>query len=177
LVFGFIGIKKKLEERNMVHCQNCGQVNMQAGNFCRFCGTKITAMQYSNGANNYNPQPLPAPSSYENAPPRPYSWKTDEYQISETPKNKPINRVQPLANFQPPQNAGLQPFPQAQAMSHGFNCPRCSSQLFPRVTRQISTAGWIVFAVLLVTFFPLFWVGFLIKEEVRTCPVCNFKYR
>ena len=160
----------------MMHCQNCGQVNTQVSNFCRFCGTKMTAMQYSNG-NNYAPLPNPAPINYENAPPRPYSWKTDEYQIPETPKSKPINRVQPLANFQPSPNMAVQPFQQAQAMSHGFNCPRCSSQLFPRVTRQISTAGWIVFAVLLITFFPLFWVGFLIKEEVRTCPVCNFKYR
>ena len=161
----------------MMHCQNCGQVNTQVSNFCRFCGTKMTAMQYSNG-NNYAPLPNPAPINYENAPPRPYSWKTDEYQIPETPKAKPINRVQPLPTFQPPlQNAGMQPFQHQQALSHNFNCPRCNSQLYPRVTRQISTAGWIVFAVLLITFFPLFWVGFLIKEEVRTCPVCNFKYR
>ncbi len=166
----------------MMHCQNCGQVNTQVSNFCRFCGTKMTAMQYSNGANNYNPnnhnpQPNPAPVNYENAPPRPYSWKTDEYQIPETPKGKTINRVQPLANFQPPQNAGMQQYQSSQAVSHAFHCPRCASQLFPRVTRQISSAGWIVFAVLLVIFFPLFWVGFLIKEEVRTCPVCNFRYR
>jgi hypothetical protein len=160
-----------------MHCQNCGQVNTQASNFCRFCGTKITAMHYSNGANNYVPLPNPLPINYENAPPRPYSWKTDEYQIPETPKNKTINRVQPLANFQPPPNAGMQPFQQAPAVSHGFHCPRCNSQLYPRVMRQISTAGWIVFAALLVTIFPLFWIGFLIKEEVRICPVCNFKYR
>src|SRR5215203_1040515 len=161
----------------MMHCQNCGQVNTQASNFCRFCGTKMTAMQYSNG-NNYNPLPNPAPANYENAPPRPYSWKTDEYQIPETPKSKPINRVQPLPGFQPtpPPNMGMQAFQQMPAVSHGFNCPRCQSQLFPRVTRQISTAGWIVFAVLLITFFPLFWVGFYIKEETRICPVCNFKY-
>jgi len=173
----------------MMNCQNCGQVNVQASNFCRFCGTKFTAPQYSNG-NNYNPysngnnnpanNPLnnPIGNSYENAPPRPYSWKTDEYQVSEdkTPKSKTINRVQPLANFQNQQNMGVQPF-QNQGMSQNFNCPRCSSRLFPRTTRQISTAGWIVFAVLLITFFPLFWVGFLIKEEVQTCPVCNYKYR
>lgn len=179
----------------MMHCQNCGQVNTQASNFCRFCGTKFTAMQYSNGNNptpysngsNYNPvnNPLSNPinnplgNSYENAPPRPYSWKTDEYQISDdkTPKSKTINRVQPLANFQTQQNANLQPFQQQQAMSQNFHCPRCNSQLFPRNVRQISTAGWIVFAVLLVTFFPLFWIGFLIKEDVQSCPICNYRYR
>lgn len=160
----------------MMHCQNCGQVNTQASNFCRFCGTKFTAMQYSN-QNNFPPLPNPAPVNYENAPPRPYSWKTDEFQIPDdkTPKAKPVNRVQPLANFQAPGNTAVQPF-QTAAVSHNFRCPRCSSQLYPRVTRQISTAGWIVFAVLLLTFFPLFWIGFLIKEEVRICPVCNFKY-
>ena len=170
----------------MMHCQNCGQTNAQASNFCRFCGTKVTPMHYSNGNNNFNPnfyqpQPAPAPVNYEQSPPRPYSWKTDEFQLpdNKAPKNKTINRVQPLGNFQAPAtNAGLQMFPQSHAaISHNFNCPRCASQLFPRVTRQISTAGWIVFAVLLVTFFPLFWVGFLIKEDVRTCPVCNFKYQ
>ena len=146
----------------------------------------MTPMQSSYGNNYppnfYQPQPEPAPVNYEQAPPRPYSWKTDEFQIppdNKQSKNKPINRVQPLGNFQAPTtNAGLQTFQQSQAaVSHNFHCPRCSSQLFPRVTRQISTAGWVVFAVLLVTFFPLFWVGFLIKEDVRTCPVCNFRYQ
>ncbi len=164
-----------------MHCQNCGQLNTQAGNFCRFCGTKFTMVQYSN-ANNYNPMPMQMPNppapNYENAPPRPYSWKTDEYQISDDkmPKLKPVNRVPPLPNFQPQQNMGIQPFQQQQAMSHNFHCPRCNSQIFPQIMRQISTAGWIVFAVLLITFFPLFWIGFLIKEEVRVCQVCNFKY-
>lgn len=158
-----------------MHCQNCGQFNTQASNFCRFCGTKFTATQYPN--DNYNPMPNPAPTNYESAPPRPYSWKTDEYQLpEEKSKAKTINRVQPLGNFQTQQNAGIQPF-QQQAMSHNFGCPRCASQLMPRYTRQISTAGWIVFAVLLLMFFPLFWIGFLIKEDVRVCPVCNFKYQ
>jgi hypothetical protein len=166
----------------MTHCQNCGQVNTQAGNFCRFCGTKFTAMQYSN-KNNYNPLPNPAPSlqsNYENSPPpRPYSWKTDEYQIPEdkTPKSKPFDRVPPLPNFQTQQNMAMQSFQPAPVMSPNFHCPRCSSQNFPLITRQISTGGWIVFAVLLVTFFPLFWIGLLIKEEVQICPVCKFKYQ
>jgi RNA polymerase subunit RPABC4/transcription elongation factor Spt4 len=169
----------------MMHCQNCGQVNTQSGNFCRFCGTKFTTMQYSNN-NNYDPQPNPAPANYENAPPRPYSWKTDEYQLPEdkTPKAKTINRVQPLSNVPPPlpsfqngQNAAMQTFQQSAMANQNFHCPRCHSNLFPRVTRQISTAGWIVFAVLLLAFFPLFWIGFLIKEDVRTCPVCNYKYQ
>jgi hypothetical protein len=172
-----------------MHCQNCGKVNTQASNFCRFCGTKFTAMQNFNAANynpqqnlnngNYNPQPNPAPVNYEDAPPRPYSWKTDEFQVNDNknPKAKPIDRVQPLPNFQPQANMGVQPFQQQQQMmGQGFHCPRCASNLYPRITRQISTAGWIVFAVLLLFFFPLFWIGFFIKEDVKICPVCNYKY-
>ncbi len=162
----------------MMHCQNCGQINTQASNFCRFCGTKFAQAQFSNNNhNNYNAGNNFSASNYEYAPPRPYSWKTDEFQISEnkSPKNKPINRVQPLAEFQTRQNVAVQPFQHSPAMTNNYHCPRCHSQLFPRTTRQISTAGWIVFAVLLVTFFPLFWIGLLIKDEVRVCPVCNLK--
>jgi len=163
-----------------MYCQNCGQVNTQTSNFCRFCGTKMTPSQTANQNNYYNPVKNPpvnnTANDYEYSPPRPYSWKTDEFQIQPDKKTKTINRVQPLGNFQPPPNAGMQTYQQPQAVSQNFHCPRCASNLFPRITRQISTAGWIVFAVLLLTFFPLFWIGFLIKEDVRVCPVCNYKY-
>jgi hypothetical protein len=45
----------------------------------------------------------------------------------------------------------------------------------PRTTRRISTGGWVVFVVLLVVFFPLFWIGLLIKEENRVCRVCRVR--
>ena len=153
----------------MIQCTNCGQVNNDTSNFCRFCGTKFLQSQTSNEA------------SYEYSPPRPYSWKTDEFQVAENKKPRPpqpINQVQPVGN---PWAAHQSPRPQPlvhqqqQNMAHGYLCPRCSSQLFPRFERKISTAGWIVFAVLLVTFFPLFWIGLLIKEDVRVCPVCNLR--
>ncbi len=149
----------------MIECQNCGQVNTQTSNFCRFCGTKFLPSQFTNGEN------------YDFAPPRPYSWKTDEFQISDNKirKTQQINRVQPLIN--PPMPSRPQPllYQQPNYMAHNARCPRCSAQLFPRYERRISTAGWIVFAVLLVVFFPLFWIGLLIKEDVRVCPVCNLR--
>jgi RNA polymerase subunit RPABC4/transcription elongation factor Spt4 len=162
-----------------MHCQNCGQTNTQASNFCRFCGTKFTQVQYSNGQNNYanNNVNNSNAANYESAPPRPYSWKTDEYQISDNKnsKAKQISRVQPLADFRTQPDVAVQPFQQQQAISNNYHCPRCNSQLYPRNVRQISTGGWITFAVLLVTFFPLFWIGLLIKEDVRICPICNLK--
>jgi len=151
----------------MIQCQNCGQVNTQTSNFCRFCGTKFLQSQFTNG------------NGYEFSPPRPYSWKTDEFQISEskTRKNQQINQVRPLAGQMPNQPPKPMPlaFHQGNNMAIAHHCPRCASQLYPRYERKISTAGWIVFAVLLVTFFPLFWIGLLMKENVQICPVCNLR--
>jgi hypothetical protein len=129
-------------------------------------------------------QQTPAPpqtqnQSYEYNPPRPYSWKTDEYQVQQDTKARKvpeINRVQPLSNFNQPQPLTYQqPQQQQQQMAHGYRCPRCGTQNLPHIERKISTAGWIVFAALLLVFFPLFWVGFFLKEDIRVCPVCNLK--
>lgn len=152
----------------MNQCQNCGQVNNQGSNFCRFCGTKIVVSQ-----NPYQQPPIqPQPQSYENNPPKPYSWKTDEYQVSEAKarKTQDFNQAQALPNFGSPRPLVQQ---QQSQIAYGYRCPRCGSQNLPHIERKISTAGWVVFAVLLVVFFPLFWVGLLIKEDVRVCPVCN----
>jgi hypothetical protein len=39
--------------------------------------------------------------------------------------------------------------------------------------KRISTQGWIVFCALLVFCLPLFWIGLLMKEELRVCPMCR----
>ena len=150
----------------MIQCTNCGQVNNDTSNFCRFCGTKFLQSQSSNE------------TGYEYSPPRPYSWKTDEYQVEDNRKQRaqPFSQVQPIGNsWTTNQSARPQPLVQQQPqnMAYGYRCPNCSSQLMPRVVKRISTAGWIIFAVLMVVFFPLFWIGLLIKEEVRLCPACN----
>lgn len=168
----------------MIQCQKCGQVNGQTSNFCRFCGANFSNQQLlpnnlngqfsQNDSNSNN-------SNYDFSPPRPYSWKTDEFQIDEKklPHAEPINRVQPLNNaqFQTYQTQRMPPvvYEQQSFIAHGYRCPRCASQLLPRIERKISNAGWIVFTVLMVTFFPLFWIGLLIKEDVRVCPICNLK--
>src|SRR5882724_6389278 len=46
-----------------------------------------------------------------------------------------------------------------------FSCPYCHTNLPPLRQSKISGAGWAVFVVMLLVCFPLFWVGFLIKEE------------
>ncbi len=158
----------------MINCTNCGQINTDTSYFCRFCGTKFSQQQQEY-------QPPADAESFQYAPPRPYSWKTDEYQVAENRQPRPaqpINQVQPLANqFATQQTARPQPLvPQSpQNLSYGYRCPRCSSQMPPKTVKRISTAGWIVFASLMVVFFPLFWIGLLVKEEVRLCSVCNYK--
>ncbi len=59
------------------------------------------------------------------------------------------------------------------ASSKHLSCPSCGCTEEPTITKRISQAGWIVFAVLLVTFWPLFWIGLLINEEVRQCRRCR----
>jgi hypothetical protein len=152
-------------------CQNCGRENSSESIFCRFCGTKF----------NFRPAAPPNPFDHA-APPRPYSWKTDEFQAQAAPKQTvPIDRVQGVTTPFGNPNAGYQPaslaFQQPRHPDQAFRCPRCMSQYLPRFERRISTAGWITFAVLLVFFFPLFWIGLLIKEDVQVCPACNTKVR
>ena len=153
----------------MIKCQNCGNTNNPDSHFCRFCGTKFVVQQPSVQAEN-NP--------YDFAAPKPYAWKTDEFSTQNearkplnNPHTAPINQQfgggqtqsvnQPLGFYQP------------QHLSQNYRCPHCMSQFLPRQDRRISTAGWITFAVLLVFFFPLFWIGLLIKEDTQICPSCN----
>ena len=146
-------------------CQNCGKLNAGDTNFCRFCGTK------------FNFQKPVIDNPYDYSAPRPYAWKTDEFQTQNEPrKTLPIDRVQPLTepltahqNYRPAPLA----YQHAQPLSSAFGCPHCGSHYVPRLERRISTAGWITFAVLLVFFFPLFWIGLLIKENVQICQACN----
>src|SRR5205823_4753211 len=136
--------------------------------FCRFCGTKF----------NFQKPVMDNPFDY--SAPRPYAWKTDEFQTqNEARPQRPTEPVKPLTNQFNPAPQGFSPAPlayqQTRQMGQPFRCPHCMSQYLPRLERRISTAGWITFAVLLVFFFPLFWIGLLIKEDVQICQSCNSK--
>ena len=75
-------------------------------------------------------------------------------------------------------DSGTQPVQLARAQPQfvtAFRCPSCGTHYPPVLERKISTAGWITFAVLLVTVFPLFWIGLLIREDVPVCQVCQAK--
>lgn len=57
----------------------------------------------------------------------------------------------------------------------GFECPFCGSDEFPRVKNEVSTAGWVVFIILILFCTPLCWIGILITEEKRLCRDCGMK--
>ncbi|MFN2501546.1 MAG: LITAF-like zinc ribbon domain-containing protein [Pyrinomonadaceae bacterium] len=119
----------------------------------------------------------PAPDNlYDYSAPRPYAWKTDEFQTQT--EARPTGQGG-LARDTDHTGQAFSPGPLSyQPSNHlrqAFRCPHCMSQFQPRVERRVSTAGWITFAVLLVFFFPLFWIGLLIKEDVKVCQSCNRK--
>lgn len=151
----------------MIQCQACGQANNEQSNFCRFCGANFMQAQKQ--------------IEHDFSPPRPYVWKTDEFEISKAKQRKTeqfnLNELQ--GNTSPVKNQPFQTQQLAYQKPYGVMqnrvCPRCGSNAAPRIERKISNAGWIVFAVLLVTFFPLFWIGFLIKEQVAVCPHCSYR--
>jgi hypothetical protein len=152
----------------MIPCQNCGKFNEPNVHFCRFCGTKFTLAQ---------PKPEEA---YDNAAPRPYAWQSDEFRTQyEARRTSPPGELRPATSQFAPLDPRFRPAPLAhqpvQQMGQAFVCPHCMSRYPPRIERRISTAGWITFAVLLVFFFPLFWIGLLIKEDVQVCQSCNTK--
>lgn len=170
----------------MIQCQQCGQVNASESNFCRGCGMRLTT-----------PAPPPPPSfshqppppsfppqhsetNYEYAPPRPYSWKTDEFQTqADARKTKSPNRVQPLLNqtqFQSQnQNNAPLAYRHPGQIAAGYHCPNCGTNILPIFERRVSTAGWVVFSLLLVFTWIFFWIGLLMKEDVSICPVCRKK--
>ena len=117
-----------------------------------------------------------AANQYVVAPPRPYLWKTDEFQINDksAPKTQQLNQAQPLFQTNPQFNQAITHH-QRQNFVAGYRCPRCGTQNLPYLKRQISTAGWITFAVLLVMTGIFFWVGLLIKEDVQVCSVCGLR--
>lgn len=147
---------------SMIQCQNCGKSNTSESQFCRFCGNRMMIRQQED---------------YNSSAPRPYAWKTDEYQTQAE------GRVRPAVNA-PLQFPQQPPFPVAQPvaalayrgpqdMTGNYRCPFCGTNYLPVMQKRISTAGWITFGILLVFTFVFFWIGLLMKEEVPVCPVCK----
>jgi ribosomal protein L40E len=131
----------------VIACINCGQLNENAARNCIRCGS--TAFQLPSEPGGILPSgESPSPFSYAPPPPRPDFFAG--------PPPAPVI----IAGMPPP-------------MMGGVCCPYCRTTYPPIIRRQISTAGWITFAVLLVFCWPLFWIGLLIREDIRICSACG----
>ncbi len=148
-------------------CQNCAKLNAPESHFCRFCGTKLFVQQ-----------PFVQPNPYDHSAPKPYAWQTDEFQRSQSRTTGQASNMQAFGTPQY-QNAPLAQMQQQTwpkfALDANYRCPRCGTSFHPVIDRRVSTAGWIVFSVLLVTTLIFFWIGLLIKEDAAICPVCRSK--
>lgn len=99
--------------------------------------------------------PQPQAQQQEYTPPRPYAWAESA----------------PLPSAPPP------PVPQQQYAAPpavaGYRCPRCGAAYLPIVEKRVSSEGWLILVLMLFFCFPLFWIGLLMKQEYRVCPVCH----
>ena len=57
----------------------------------------------------------------------------------------------------------------------GFRCPFCKSPAGSYCVSKVSTQGWVVMLILLLFCFPLFWIGFFMKENSYLCITCRMK--
>lgn len=145
----------------MIACGNCKQLNQDNVRACRFCGTNllygtpVAAPQRPNTQPDYVPPPRGWAEPQPPPAPRP------------TPQPPPVAPMVPY----PPQH-----FPQPPIMPPaGYHCPRCHSPHLPHLVSKMSQEGLIVMIVMIFLCLPLFWIGFLIKENSRVCPNCGLK--
>jgi len=60
-----------------------------------------------------------------------------------------------------------------QGASPSFACPYCQSRQPPIWKSEVSTVGWIVGVILLLTTCFFFWVGLLIRDKYSICSSCK----
>src|SRR5262249_16729297 len=70
----------------------------------------------------------------------------------------------------PTRGRGLEGYRMSAPVSR---CSNCGAAEKPIIATRISTAGWVVFALLLLFCLPLFWIGLLIRESYPQCPECG----
>ncbi|HVG32341.1 MAG TPA: LITAF-like zinc ribbon domain-containing protein [Pyrinomonadaceae bacterium] len=135
----------------MIACSNCGQLNDESVRICRYCGTGFAPQA----------RPTATPPQQQYTPPKPYMWA----------ESGPIAAPQPST---PPTAAPVQqPYAAPPANAVGYRCPRCGASYLPTVEKKVSSEGWLIFVLMLFFCFPLFWIGLLMKQEYRVCPVCH----
>ena len=57
----------------------------------------------------------------------------------------------------------------------GFSCPGCGTGMPPFERSKTTWVSWCVAAILLFVCFPVFWLGFLIRQKEYICSNCGCK--
>ena len=58
------------------------------------------------------------------------------------------------------------------AIGPALHCPYCHFYGPAHIEEKTSVGGWVCFGIMLVLFFPLCWIGLLIKRSYYTCGSC-----
>ena len=85
-------------------------------------------------------------------------------------KNEKSARMASSRNYQ---SAYALPMEAARVAPIGFCCPYCRSTRPPKLSSKVSTVGWVIFTVLLLTTCVLSPIGLLVRENFRICPQCK----
>ena len=130
---------------------------------------------YNPGDNNYDANdklPMP-PAYYESEPPykiyRPEPTAASGYYRQPYPITPPATYNYPY--YAPPAQTHVV----YHVVAPAFLCPFCHATYPPLAAQRISPGGWVTFWVLLVLFFPLCWIGLLMKENYFYCAHCRVK--
>ena len=132
-------------------CAGCGTQNIEGARFCVRWGATLPDATVA------------APWSGRGEQGRPF----DDPLRHVPAASPPPQYAPPPPVYAPPPVFGVQPAIAA------FRCPYCGSSSLPAMRQRISAAGWIVFAVLLLTCLPLCIIGVFIKEDYRVCSSCG----
>jgi DNA-directed RNA polymerase subunit RPC12/RpoP len=67
--------------------------------------------------------------------------------------------------------------PTRRRLRRTCECPNCGHVGEPYERKEMAQEGWIVLVVLLLVFFPLFFIGLLMKQTYLVCWECGYKIR
>ena len=73
----------------------------------------------------------------------------------------------------PQPNLAMVPMMMPPMQLQAFVCRGCGLCAPPMLVQKISAGGWVLFSVMILVFFPLCWIGLLIKETRGKCMRCG----
>jgi hypothetical protein len=138
-----------------IRCPQCNLVNSVVDSYCKRCSYPLSSSAQAAAMEQQTQLPNPSPPQWQQPYPNP--------------------NQQPYPNpMQPPmQQMPMQQMPPMQQPA--FRCMNCGGSSLI-VDRKVSTAGWVVFATMILFCFPLFWIGLLMKEDYRRCGTCGISF-